>query len=312
MTKLFAKKRFEIILVAIYTMLSRTPEELKANNSFMAIQTEIKDFTKKVLLLGIVLSFLINLIFTYVSSVGAGSSTYAAGNDGRFKRASVPYLGSTGIAIAMNIGLHEKEKQDTPVNLYTEVMPIGEMLADTSVGRKKLISGNMAAANEYLNVLKTDINKLLDSATDREAMLESFLDQLKYRYTSTNSYLTTLSSQIAELQSTVTTSDQSIETIKASMTVAYKNLDYDKTEELLGTYLTEKQKNTYARTYIVFLSKFISTYTTLNAYNKTLLDTLINNKEALIKNVTVVLPDSGTNLMKQLNLVKTEAESKAQ
>lgn len=258
----------------------------------MAIQTEIKDFTKKVLLLGIVLSFLINLIFTYVSSLDAGSSTYAAGNDGHFKRASVPYLGNTGIAIAMNIGLHQKEKQDTPVNLYTEVMPVGEMLADTSVGRNKLISSNMVAANEYLNVLKTDVNKLLDSATDREAMLESFLDQLKYRYTSTSSYLSTLNSQISELQSTVTTSDQSIETIKASMTAAYKNLDYDKTEELLNNYLAEKQKNTYARTYIVFLSKFISTYSVMNTYNKVMLDTLINNKEALIKNVTVVLPDS--------------------
>ncbi len=96
----------------------------------MALQKEIKDFTKKVLLLGIVLSFLVNLIFTYITSLSSGLSTYAAGNDGRFRRASVPYLGNTGVAVAMNIGLHEKEKQETPVNLYAEVMPIGEMLAD--------------------------------------------------------------------------------------------------------------------------------------------------------------------------------------
>jgi len=166
----------------------------------MALQKEIKDFTKKVLLLGIVLSFLINLIFTYVSSLSGGSSTYAAGNDGKFQRANVPYLGNTGVAIAMNIGLHEKEKQNTPINLYTEVMPVGEMLADTSVGRKKLISSNMVAANEYLNVLKTDVNTLLDSSTDRETMLASFLDQLKYRYASTNSYLSILSAQVTELQ----------------------------------------------------------------------------------------------------------------
>lgn len=278
----------------------------------MALQTEIKDFTKKVLLLGIVLSFLINLVFTYVSSFSGGNSIYAAaGNDGKFRRASVPYLGNTGVAIAMNIGLHEKEKQNTPVNLYAEVMPIGEILADTGVGRKKLISSNMVAASEYLNVLKTDVNKLLDSANDREAMLESFLDQLKYRYTSTTSYLATLSAQVTELQGTVTTSNGSIESIKAALTIAYKNLDYDKTEELLTNYLAEKQKNTYAQTYLVFLGKFISTYQILNAYNKTLLDTLINNKEALVKNVTIVLPDSGTNLMKQLNLIKTEAEWKA-
>lgn len=277
----------------------------------MALQTEIKDFTKKVLLLGIVLSFLVNLVFTYISSLSGGSSTYAAGNDGKFRRASIPYLGSTGVALAMNIGLHEKEKQNTPVNLYGEVMPIGEVLADTGVGRQKLISSNMVAASEYLNVLKTDVNKLLDSANDREAMLESFLDQLKYRYTSTTSYLSILSAQTTELQGTVATSNQSIENIKTALTAAYKNLDYDKTEELITSYLAEKQKNTYAQTYLVFLGKFISTYQILNTYNKTLLDTLINNKEALIKNVTVVMPDSGTNLMKQLNLVKTEAEWKA-
>jgi hypothetical protein len=41
-----------------------------------------------------------------------------------------------------------------------------------------------------------------------------------------------------------------------------------------------------------------------------MLDTLINNREALIKDVTVVLPDSGTGLMKPLQLIKTEAEFK--
>lgn len=223
----------------------------------------------------------------------------------------MPYLGTTGVAIALNIGMQEKLKQDTPIHLYEDVMPVGEMLADKGVGRQKLISSNMVGASEYLNVLRTDVPKLLDSAQDRESMLESFLDQLKYRYTSTDQYLTTLGSQARELQGVVTTSNASIESTKAALTASYKNLDYDKTEELLNNYLDEKQKNTYANTYLVFIGKFITTYKTMNAYNKTLLDTLINNKEALVKGATVVLPDSGTNLMKQLNLVKTEAEWKA-
>lgn len=275
----------------------------------MVLHTEIKDFTKKVLLLGILLSFLINLIFTYVSSMGG--DTYATGNDGKFRRAGVPYLGSTGVAIALNIWLQEKQKQETPIHLYEDVMPVGEMLADKWTGREKLISSNMVGASEYLNVLKTDVNKLLNSASDRESMLESFIDQLKYRYTSTNAYLTILGVQATELQGVVATSNAAIDAAKTSLTTAYKNLDYDKTEQLLNTYLEEKQKNTYAQTYLVFIGKFIATYNILNAYNKVLLDTLINNKEALIKNVTVVLPDSWTTLMKQLNLMKTEVEWKA-
>ena len=275
----------------------------------MVLHAEIKDFTKKVLLLGILLSFLVNLVFTYVSSLG--DSAAASGNDANFKRAGMSYLGTTGVAIALNIGLQEKQKQDTPVTLYAEVMPVAELLADKGTGRSKLISSNMVAANEYLNVLKTDVPKLLDAATDREAMLESFLDQLKYRYTTTNDYLSTLSSQVSELQGTVTASNTRIEDLKTSLSTAYKSLDYDKTESILNDYLTEKQTNTYAQTYLVFLGKFISTYQTLNAYNKVLLDTLINNKDALIKNATVVFPDSGTQLMNQLNLTKTEAEWKA-
>ena len=94
----------------------------------MVLQSEIKDFTKKVLLLGILLSFLVNLIFTYVGSLGG--SAVAAGNDAQFRRVGVPYLGESGVALAFNIGLHEKQKQDTPVTLYSEVMPIAEVLAN--------------------------------------------------------------------------------------------------------------------------------------------------------------------------------------
>lgn len=278
----------------------------------MALRSEIKDFLRRVLLLGVVLSFFVNVAYTYYRSVSSGSEVSANGNDVAFKRKSVPYLGDTAVALSLNVGLSKKEARDTPVRLYEDVMPIASVLADKGEGRKKIISGNMVAAAEYLNVLRTDVNKLLDQSSDREATLESFLDQLKYRYKSTNSYLATLSAQRAELQRAITESTTQIEAVKAGLTAAYKNLDYDKTEDLLAKYLELKDRETYARTYLVFLDKFTATYSVLNGYNKTLLDTLINNREALIKDVTIVLPDSGTGLMKQLQLIKTEAEFKSQ
>jgi hypothetical protein len=169
----------------------------------------------------------------------------------------------------------------------------------------------MVAANEYLNIIRTDVPKLLASATDRAAMLESFIDQLEYRYKMTTDYLQKLSSQIGELQAAVASTDASILREKAALTAAYKNFDYTATEESLDRYLVERQKNDYARTYLIFLGKFSQTYTILNQYNKILLDTLINNKEALIKNATVVLPDSGSQLLRKLQLIKTEAEWKS-
>jgi hypothetical protein len=101
-----------------------------------------------------------------------------------------------------------------------------------------------------------------------------------------------------------------MDTVKTQLSLAYKNLDYDKTESLIDAFLEARKKNNYARTYRIFIGKFIQSYTALNSYNKLFLDTIINNKEALIKDVTVVLPDSGNALLKKLDLVKTEADWK--
>jgi len=54
-----------------------------------------------------------------------------------------------------------------------------------------------------------------------------------------------------------------------------------------------KQENTNALTYIIFINKFLNYYVILNEYNKKVLDTLINNKEILIKNTQLVIPDTG-------------------
>ncbi|EKE26630.1 MAG: hypothetical protein ACD_4C00221G0001 [uncultured bacterium (gcode 4)] len=163
-----------------------------------------------------------------------------------------------------------------------------------------------------MNILKTDVNKLLAWATDREMMLTSFLDQLQLRYKNSNEELNVLKQQWTQLQGVINSSNSLIWTYKNDLTAAYKTMNYNKTKETLDNYLLEKDKNTYASTYLIFIWKFIDSYTILNNYNKALLDTLINNKQALVKNATVVLPDSWNALLKNLNLVKTEAEWKAQ
>ncbi|MDD2565387.1 MAG: hypothetical protein PHZ26_00475 [Candidatus Gracilibacteria bacterium] len=277
----------------------------------MLLKTEIKDFVKKVLMIGILLSLFVNLLVTYFTNIDSTSVSAQDTNEQTFKKVNSGYLGTTGVALSLNIGTKFKSAKDTPVSLTTEVLPISFILANKTVSRDKIVTANMIGLNEYLNVVRTDVNKLLDQASDRESMLESYLDQLKYRYTNTTEQINTLNQQAAQLNTVVASSNQKIEALKTTLTSSYKSLDYDKTQATLDEYLVEKDKNTYATTYLVFVSKFIQSYTLLNTYNKVLLDTLINNKEALVKNVTVVLPDSGTNLMKKFNLVKTEAEFKS-
>lgn len=275
----------------------------------MILKSEIKDFVKKVLILWILLSLLINLFVSYVS--GLNWSTFADSNDEKFNRTGGSYLWSAWVAVSLNIWSRFKESKDVPVNLFTDVMPISYILANKNTARDKIIISNMINLSEYLNILRTDVNKLLDGATDRESMLESFLDQLNLRLSNANSEIKTLQGQWAELQGTINTSNSQINTLKDGLTSAYKSMDYDKTQENLDNYLTQKDANTYANAYLIFISKFISSYTILNNYNKLLIDTISSNKEALIKNVTVVLPDSWSTLMKQLQLLNTQAEYKS-
>lgn len=278
----------------------------------MLLKTEIKDFVKKVLMLWILLSLFINLLVTYFLSIDS-KDVYANSNTNisKFKVVDNWFLWVTWVAVSLNVWTNEKSAKSIPVTLTKEVLPISYIISNKTASRDKVITSNMQNLFEYLNLLKTDLNSLLDQSSDREAMLETFRDELQARYKSTTDNLIILNQQWSELQSTITSSNKKISSLKLDLTSSYKKLDYEKTQENIDLYLEEKDKNTYATTYLVFISKFVQSYQILNNYNKVLLDTIINNREALIKNSSIVLPNSWTELLKKLNLVKTEAEAKS-
>lgn len=276
----------------------------------MPLKSEIKDFVRKVLLLGILLSCVINFLFTYFSDFGGGNEAYASKNELQFKKQDVPYLGNVGVALSLNIGLSKTAKDNTPVRLYESVIPLSSVLADKTTGRNQIIASHMIAAQEYINVLQMDVNKALDQSSDRQAMLESIIDGLKYRGKKTNEYLTSLSLQRSELQAAVDASARRVGELKTELSANYQKMDFDGTQRALDEYIEEKNKETYAKSYLVFLDKFTSMYTALNNYNRKLLDTLSSNKEALIKNVTVVLPDSGNEFLNKLELLRKSGDVK--
>ena len=275
----------------------------------MALKSEIKDFVRKVLLLGILLSCVINFLFTYFSGFSTSPEAYATQNELQFRKVDVPYLGNVGVALSFNVGLSKTAKDNTPVRLYADVIPLSSILSNKTTGRDKVIASHMIAAQEYINVLQMDVNKTLDQSSDREAMLESIIDGLKFRGNKTNEYLSSLSSQRTELQAALDSSTRKITDLKAQLSTSYQKMDFDGTQDALDAYIAEKNNETYARTYLIFLDKFTAMYTSLNAYNRKLLDTLTSNREALIKNVTVVLPDSGNDFMNKLNLLKKASDA---
>jgi hypothetical protein len=54
------------------------------------------------------------------------------------------------------------------------------MSNDTNTNQ--LVSGNMTIIKEYLNILKVNPRDLINSSYDKSSTLNSYIDQLEYRY----------------------------------------------------------------------------------------------------------------------------------
>lgn len=185
------------------------------------------------------------------------------------------------------------------------------MIASPENGERKLIGNNMAVIQSYVNVLKSDITSILDRATDRTNALDEHIDILKTYYTQTNDRLMLIGEQIAELETILQSSSAVTTTAKNTMETSYKAFDYAGVDRVIDNYVTAKNQENRARVYLVYLQRFQRAYGILQGQNKILLDTLINNREALIKRATVVIPDSGSELLKKMGLIQTEEESKS-
>jgi len=82
------------------------------------------------------------------------------------------------------------------------------------------------------------------------------------------------------------------EILKTKINTDYQKRDAAASKENINNYLEQKNKYNYARTYVIYINQFLREYALLNDYNKKLLDTLINNKTAIIKEAYVVIPDT--------------------
>lgn len=233
-------------------------------------------------------------------------------NKEKFTSKDIEIIGNVWVAITTNIGTRHKQIKETPINTYKDIVEIGYILGNNNIAKDQLIWANMIFLNEYFHILRTDIRSLLSASNDRAFALNSFIAQLEYRYKVATENIQKLQSQKAELVSAYNASNTEIEHLKNKIWSDFSTFNNAETLKNIDWYIKIKWENTNAFTYIVFINKFLEYYTILNNYNAKVLDTLINNKEILIKNSQVVIPDTGGELLKQLKLLYTEEEWKAQ
>lgn len=265
----------------------------------------------KIIMLTWVFFVIINYFWYLLNADNESKSTPASNeNLQNFVNKDVEIVWAAWVAISTNIWTRLKQTKDIPVTVTNDVVDVWYIIANQSEAKDKIIATNMVAISEYLNILKTDVKALLSSSNDRSFALNSYISQLEYRYKAWIENSKNLMNQKTELVKSYNESEKELNVLRTQIWKDFSSFNSKNTKSNIDQYLKLKQNSTNAKTYIVFINKFISYYATLNNYNKKLLDTLINNKEILVKNTQVVLPDSWTDLLKDLNLIYDESEWK--
>jgi len=214
------------------------------------------------------------------------------------------------VAISTNLWIRYKETKELPATIYKDVMSIWEIMLNKKNAEKNIITNNMLEIKAYLNIMKTNIKSLIQNSRDKSSTLKAFISQAEYRYKASIKSIKNLTTQRGVLELSMKSSSDKINNLKSKIDRDYSWFKTTETLANIAQYVKLKWEFNYSKIYIVFINQLINQYTYLNSYNKILLDTLINNKEAIIKDAYIVIPDSGTQLLKSLNLIYSEANFK--
>lgn len=271
------------------------------------------NFLLKILLLSIFIVLILN-IWDYLinATLVEKNNTTNTDNNSNFKSVNNSSIWKTWVAITTNLWIRYTQRKELPATIYKDIFSVNEIISNQDTVNKELVWTNMQYVNEYRNVLKTDIKQLIDSSYDKSKILNAFIDQLEFRYVEAANNIKNLNEQKTVFMTNINNSNTQIETLKTKIQTDFQNNNSPESLKNLNKYLDLKKEYYYSRTYIVYINHFLTEYNYLNNYNKLLLDTLINNKQAIIKDAFVVIPDSWTGLLKDFNLLYSEEEIKSE
>ena len=247
----------------------------------MYMHPEIKDFTKNTLIFTLFFTLVLHLSWGYITPYL--STRVVAGNDGNFTQSNMVYLGSYATAASLSLSEQKSniKKSGTEGNI-DDTITVAEALANPRDAQTRLIGTNMIAMQSYLNVLKVDIATMLDESSDRAVALDEHVEILKSYYTKTTERMAMLREQSRELEKAISESSVVTEEAKATMETKYKAFEYDGIDSVINNYVQGKNEESRARVYLAYVERFQRGYTILQTHNKKILDTLINNRDAII------------------------------
>lgn len=276
----------------------------------MAFTPEIKNFIKNTIIFTLIFAVVIHFSWEYFSSL-SGSSAQAH-NNANFENANISYVGNSATALSLRIGgIIPQKNTNLSNNSVDNIISIAEVLNNPVAGQEKLIASNMTAITAYANILKTDIVAMLDTAANRQASLDNHISLLKSYYLKTQERLNIIGEQKTEVQSLLANATNAQNTAKNTLQNSYNVFEYSGVNSAINDYLDAKNLDSRMKIYAIYLERFEKSYLALQNKNRKILDALMNNREGIIRKSMVVIPDTGTDIIKELGLIQSEADYKA-
>ncbi len=274
----------------------------------MILQGEIKDFIKNTLILTIFFTFALHISWGYVGPMFWVETNAEKANSKQFTETSLSYLGNVATALSLSLWQKEKQMSGTPVGLSNSIISIASVLTNPKEWQRRLIGGNMSFLVSYGHLLSIDVVALLDKSSDRSESLDEHISLLESYGQDAAERILSIDEQISELSTIVSESTSKANSAKAILDSTYTWLDYDWVDQAIEVYTSAATADTQARIYKSYLENFRRSYIALQTKNRRLLEVLKTNREALIKRSTVIIPSSGTNLLKELKLIQSEED----
>ncbi len=231
-------------------------------------------------------------------------------NDYNYVNIKIKPLASVATAISTNIWIQylSNNNQNKTSYLYNNLFSVKQVLNNSKNIKENILWKNMLFIKDYYNFIKSDFNKNISNSQNRKIALESILNQLEYRYTQANKNANFLLNQKKIIQDQYNKIEDSINQIKNKIKFNYTNNNLEELYSNMDDYYQLKQKETILKTYILYIDDFLKKYLVLNKYNKILINTLKINKDIIIKNSYLVIPDSWTAILKEYKLLITQEQ----
>jgi predicted nuclease with TOPRIM domain len=168
----------------------------------------------------------------------------------------------------------------------------------------------MLFIKEYYNIVKANFNNIIKKSDNRERTVKNLLKQLQIRYKKANTNLQTITKQKSILSQEYEKLTTQIENLKKKIESDFNKNKASEVFKDVDLYYSLKEKQIIVKTNIIFINNFIRRYQILNKYNSMLIENINLNQDIIIKNSYLVIPKSGTKLLKDFELLYTEDEFK--